>query len=393
MSSKRNNQGRVPYSRRASALAAGSGAMFAQMLRMNRSRPIPISPRPPSKALVVYKPNNQANIQRAIIARAPTVKAPVAIAQKMSQIAPRVQANNSSSRIVHREFLGNITGASTWQITQTYPLNPGMQNTFPWLATQASAWEMYQFHRLTFYYKPTNGTTTPGSVSMIPDFDAGDALPPSEIAASNYQNMVEDVPWNHLTCTLTPSSLHPSGRKYIRTTTLPLNLDIKTYDAGNLFIAVSNGTAIPWGKLWVEYDVTLSIPNLVAPVLLYSWHSTDSLPVTSNMLGTFPKSGSSTYAFSVNNTNSVTFNFTGQVMVSLAVSATTTTFAATTLNGCTSVSGFQSGGPSYYANGTLLALAVLYLNVIPTNYITFNATIVGGIVSELIILQMPSVQA
>jgi len=40
------------------------------------------------------------------------------------------------------------------------------------------------------------------------------------------------------------------------------NLDIKTYDVGNFFAATTDGTAVNWGKLWVEYDCELKVPQL-----------------------------------------------------------------------------------------------------------------------------------
>jgi hypothetical protein len=34
------------------------------------------------------------------------------------------------------------------------------------------------------------------------------------------------------------------------------------YDSGNLFVGTVDGTAVAWGKLWLEYDVSLFTPQL-----------------------------------------------------------------------------------------------------------------------------------
>jgi len=57
--------------------------------------------------------------------------------------------------------------------------------------------------------------------------------------------------------------MHPIGpKKFVRTAGLAANLDVKTYDAGTLFVGTIDGTAVNWGKLWVEYDITLYTPQL-----------------------------------------------------------------------------------------------------------------------------------
>jgi hypothetical protein len=39
-------------------------------------------------------------------------------------------------------------------------------------------------------------------------------------------------------------------------------LDIKTYDVANVFVSTTDGTAVSWSKVWVEYDVILMNPQL-----------------------------------------------------------------------------------------------------------------------------------
>jgi len=99
---------------------------------------------------------------------------------------------------------------------------------------------------------------------LIPDYDAADAAPSSEQIASSYRDVTEEVPWVvEASCRLDPSAMHEMGRrKFIRTGTLAANLDVKTYDAGTFFVGTTDGSATNWGKLWLEYDVELFVPQL-----------------------------------------------------------------------------------------------------------------------------------
>lgn len=174
------------------------------------------------------------------------------------------RSGRDTCRIVHRELLSSITGTAGFTIPQTIPLNPGLSSFAPWLSTQAQAWERYRFNKLRFCYYTRTGSNTAGSFMMAPDFDAADAAPISESIASSYECCEEDAPWKDICCTLPQRNLMGDMKeKYIRSGPLQPNQDIKTYDAGNLFVITVDGVdAAGWGKLWVEYDVTLYTPQV-----------------------------------------------------------------------------------------------------------------------------------
>lgn len=177
--------------------------------------------------------------------------------------APRVTQGPRSCRVVHRELIASITGSVAFAAPFQFEINPGVSATFPWLAIMAQAWEQYEFNSLKFNYVTRTGTNIPGSVMLVPDYDAADAAPANVSIASSYQDAVEDAPWKNITCSLPRSSLQTmTNRHFIRQVALAANLDIKTYDCGKFFVLTENGTAVPWGKLWVEYDVTFHIPQL-----------------------------------------------------------------------------------------------------------------------------------
>lgn len=188
-------------------------------------------------------------------------KAYVATSTRQESGAPKIfDTARFSRRIVHRELVGSVSGSILLTATG-YPLNPGMSQTFPWLSSQADGWEQYRFHRLTFSYVTRTATSTVGSVILVPDYDPTDAAPATEAVATSKMGAVEDATWRNIDCKIDPAAMFPMGpRKFIRSSRH--SGDLRTYDAGNFFLCTVGeiGTdAI--GKLWVEYDVELFVPQ------------------------------------------------------------------------------------------------------------------------------------
>jgi len=195
------------------------------------------------------------------------------------------RSGKDSCRIVHRELISSISGTAAFTVQSQIALNPGLQASFPWLSTQAQAWERYRFNKLRFRFYTRTGSNVPGSVMLTPDFDAADPAPISESIASSYECCEEDAPWKDITCTLPQRSLMGDMKeKTIRLGALQANQDIKTYDAGNLFVCTVDGTAVGWGKLWVEYDVTLFQPQVPAG----GFQASGTLFANSNTTGAAP---------------------------------------------------------------------------------------------------------
>jgi hypothetical protein len=166
-----------------------------------------------------------------------------------------------STNIVHRELYGGFVGSILFAVGATIAVQPGLPASFPWLSSQAVGWERFRFNRLRLCSYTRTGSTTVGSLIMAPDYDAADAAPVSEQIASSYYGAVEDAPWKDICCEFDPQSL--GFERFIRTGALAANLDIKTYDVANLFVCSVDGSgAVPWSKLWWEYDVTFFNPQL-----------------------------------------------------------------------------------------------------------------------------------
>jgi hypothetical protein len=310
-----------------------------------------------------------------------------------SSYAPLIQSSYESSRIKHRELIGSVIGTTAYSTAGLGPfsLNPGLSATFPWLATQAQGWEQYKFNSLKFCYYTRTGSATPGSVQLIPDYDAADAAPISEQIASAYEDVREDVPWKDIECVLDPRAMHPDGpRKFIRTSPLAANLDIKTYDVGQLFIGTTDGTAVNWGKLWVDYDVTLSTPQIPPGGFgVQGFEYVESIvPTTANL---FPGGGptvnaSSTPYFNVPVTGQViTCNQAGTYLVTLQINATTS--VVNTVNPAIANGGVIQDFVDANYGSAQVAMAHVFVakNCVVGTTITFNDTIVAGLISMLII--------
>lgn len=287
---------------------------------------------------------------RAMSAQSPAQQQSVAAAYSTGQYqrAPQFSRNsNDTCRIVHREFITNVTGSVAFTVASTLAVNPGISATFPWLSTQAQGWERYRFNMLKFCYYTRTGSNVPGSVQLAPDYDAADSAPISEAVASTYADCAEDAPWKDIECELKPRNMNMTrSEHFVRTEALGANLDIKTYDVANLFVNTVDGTAVSWGKLWVEYDVSLFAPQFgssgAAP---FGGSVTGNTSMTAaKPFGTAPVLLGKGFSMSSSGTNNViTFSRGGDYILEAQITGTVITAASTVVTGSGVGSNFGAG--------------------------------------------------
>jgi len=250
---------------------------------MSRPKPKTKTNKPKPRAMMPAKKARNPRVKNTI-SSSEQVGAAVAYSQRIKGSVPIIKADRNTCRIMHRELISpvKVTSATTFNILNDFQINPGLPGTFPWLSTQAQNWEMYRFNRLRFIFITASGTTQSGSIALIPDYDSADPAPSNFMQASSFEDFIEDVAWKRITCDLKPSAMFPMGpRKFVRTSPLASNLDIKTYDAGQLFV-VSNNANSTIGNIWAEYDVTLHVPTII-PGLGYE-HFVGETPTSANIL-------------------------------------------------------------------------------------------------------------
>lgn len=189
-----------------------------------------------------------------------TKSAPVAKVTKMVNSNPETKESRDGRRIRNREFIGNVTIDTTFAAFK-YAINPGILATFPWLSTQATGWEQYHFYKLKFTYVTRSPTSVIGSVIMAMDYDPLDTPPLSEAAVTAYKGAVESSCWTDLELSANQWDMYATGpRKFVRDGSIAGSL--KNYDSGNLFVCTTGGAAASTiGKLWVEYDIGLFVPQ------------------------------------------------------------------------------------------------------------------------------------
>lgn len=243
--------------------------------------------------------------------------------------SPQIKATRDTCNIKHRELLSNVQGTIAFNVGQSIPVQPGLSNSFPWLSIMAQGWEEYKFRSIKYCYYTRTGSTTVGSVAIAPDYDAADIAPLTEQAVSAYAGAVEDAPWKDIKCTLKASSLSGAlGRRhFIRTGDVPANSDIKTYDVANVFVCTvdASADAIPWGKLWVEYDVDFYIPQIPAEgnLTVLGGKIVGQTTITAaNPLGVAPVVDAQARGISVDGSSILTFSSPGTYLVLLNLGGT-----------------------------------------------------------------------
>jgi len=193
--------------------------------------------------------------------------------QRNSLVKPGVgsyaQFSNAAQgvRVQHREYLGDLTqGAVAGTFSSTsYPINPGLLASFPYLAPIAANFEEYRINGLVFEFV---STTSPylaggamGSVVMAMEYNPAAPNYATKIQMENSdfaisarpdQNMIYGVE-----CAVNTQAMYMIRQG--NNTTLPLTAT----DLGNFQIAVVSPIAANTvlGEIWVSYDVELFRPK------------------------------------------------------------------------------------------------------------------------------------
>jgi len=178
--------------------------------------------------------------------------------------------------ICNREYVGDIFAPSTtgtFNVTP-FPLNPGLEQTFPWLAQLAANYEEFEFHQLVFEFKSslqdvnsTNGQV--GTIITATNYNASQPLFSDKPSMAAYYGSVSgkttDDQTHGVECD--PAKLSGSAGQYVRTNPVLIGEDLKSYDHGIFQLATHNipkdminGTL---GELYVYYKVHLRKPKFL----------------------------------------------------------------------------------------------------------------------------------
>lgn len=183
---------------------------------------------------------------------------------------PKFASTKQTNIVCHREYLGDIFGTAGFNNT-SYPLNPGISTTFPWLSSIAQNYQQYKFHGIIFEFRPlitdfvTNGA--PGVVIMATNYNADVPIYTTKQEMENSEYAVSVKPTRDLMhgveCATTQTVL---SELYIRSGAVTSGQDLRLYDLGNFQFATQANPVQDLGELWVSYCVEFFKPVLPSDV-------------------------------------------------------------------------------------------------------------------------------
>jgi len=201
-------------------------------------------------------------------------KAAVGPNSRLEQSVP--QFDQSSCRegcteITNREFLGDITSSTAFNIAQTIALNPGISESFPWLSSVAQNYCQYRFRSLIFTFKSTSGalstTQALGEIIGAANYNVYEKAFTNKTQMLNEVFSSSKVPSEDCLFPIEcdPSQTTGTGLLYIRGASgVPSNQDQRFYDLGTFYLATTGQPAggVVLGELWVSYVVEFYKPQL-----------------------------------------------------------------------------------------------------------------------------------
>lgn len=192
---------------------------------------------------------------------------------KGSNSIPMMHNTGQSVVIRHREFIADVIGGtgtpSVFNVAATYPLNPGLAGSFPWLAAIAQNFQEYTWRGVVYQFVSTSGDSTSstntalGSVMMATHYRSTAPTYTSKQFLLNEYCSSDSRPCDGFVHPIECDPReNPYNVQYVRSAAVPAGEDAKSYDLGVVSIATQGlPTAnINIGELWVSYEVELRKP-------------------------------------------------------------------------------------------------------------------------------------
>lgn len=167
----------------------------------------------------------------------------------------------------HCEYIGDVKSSIGFTI-DTFDLNPGLPNTFPWLAQTANSYEQYRFRGMIIEFRTTSSnavlsssaSTALGSVMMATQYDVADPLFVDKRTMLNHEySNSTDPSKSAIHLIECKKSLNVMSNQFTRSGPPPAGTDPRMYDLGRFTIATvgcqNDGGTI--GELWISYEVEL----------------------------------------------------------------------------------------------------------------------------------------
>lgn len=191
------------------------------------------------------------------------------LVKKASTGIPMMHKNDQKIIVRHKEFVCEVKSSQDFTIQRTLEINPGLENTFPWLSRIAGVYQTYRITGMVYHYVPTSGSAVSstnnalGSVMLQTSYRATSAPPGSKTELLNEYWACESMPsetfCHPIECA--PSE-NPFQVQYIRRGEVPEGDNRMLYDLGKTFVATSGmqQSGVVLGDLWVTYEIELTKP-------------------------------------------------------------------------------------------------------------------------------------
>jgi len=272
-------------------------------------------------------------------------------------------------RLIDSECLGDVLSAGINTFNNvSYPINPGLSSSFPWLSQVASLFDQYQMNGLVFEFRSTSSEYNSvgqalGTVVMATDYDVTDAPYPTKAQMENSDFACSAKTSSDLIhgVECAPST-RPTNIMYVRTGSSPPNTDLHLYDLGNFQFATAglSSSTVTVGELWVHYDVTLMKKQInpnqggQSAFILSGGTIAAATP-----FGTLPTL-TSFMNVSVSSASTLTFGSIGQYLITATIVGTTVTATGPALGGTCTAQAVSNGN---IGNGSTKATYLVMVNV------------------------------
>lgn len=209
--------------------------------------------------------------------------APLSKSVQIKNVGASGSVGRTKLVISNREYLASVTSNTTnWQLTNNISINPGLP-TFAWLSGLATRYEFYKFKSFRLTFVSALSASHDGRVMFAMDLDPADAAPTSYVDMNAYDGFIVNRVWEDITVDVRSKAMkHFVVDRLLRYGALAANLDVKTYDLGNLFVAVQGFSGYA-GDIYVDYTVEMTVPQRISPVDMTTYRIISSPTVKTDL--------------------------------------------------------------------------------------------------------------
>lgn len=193
---------------------------------------------------------------------------------------PRVQNSTNGVIVRHKEFLTDVPSSINFTST-VFALNPGMDDSFPWLSRVAQNFEEWLPRGILVEYRTTSSDTllaanpALGSVIIATQYNSANPDFVNKQQMENYEGAISCKPSVSMIHQVeTKKSQNVQGEYYVRVEAPPANTDIRMYDLGKVQVATvgSQANFNIIGEIWISYEVELRKPKIPADPIVDAAH-------------------------------------------------------------------------------------------------------------------------